>query len=436
MKITNLLILEFVLAARLTGAQNPTGIAVVDSANVARAAWARAAAALQQDDTSKARVEITRAADSWPTQPAYVWARAVIAAHARDKAAALDALRQYSSLGLGRDLRAEKSFEWLRESPEFATLAAEHDANRRPLSRSRVVAALPDSTFWPEGVDVDVKTRRFYVTSIRHRTIAEVRPDGSTREVLARGRRDLGAILGVRVDAARGELWATTSPVRESPGFADGDTTTAELLRIDIASGRIVKRWRVPSTSGAHTLGDLAIGPRGDVFLTDSGDPVLYRLRPGADTLEAIRNPLFRSLQGIAPLPIGDVLFVADYSHGLLRVDVETRVVERLIDAPKSTSVGCDGIAWDPRSNAIIAVQNGVSPARVMRFVVDPAGQRITQAQVIDRSEAADEPTIGAIVGREFVYVANSQWEKHDGRGRRLTARPLTAPVLLAVPLP
>jgi hypothetical protein len=129
------------------------------------------------------------------------------------------------------------------------------------------------------------------------------------------------------------------------------------------------------------------------------------------------------------------VVYVADYSHGLLRVDLQTRAVSRLDDAPSSTSLGCDGIVWD--RGAIVAVQNGVSPARVMRFVLDQTGTRITRADLVDRNFAvADEPTIGAVIGREFVYVANSQWEKHDAAGRRVGPKPLARPVLLAVPLP
>jgi hypothetical protein len=134
-------------------------------------------------------------------------------------------------------------------------------------------------------------------------------------------------------------------------------------------------------------------------------------------------------------LPSGDVAYIADYAHGLLRVDLRTNAVTRLDDAPQSTSLGCDGIAWD--RGAIVAVQNGVSPARITRFVLDDSGRRIVRADVLDRNSAvADEPTIGTIDGRSFVYVANSQWEKHDGVGRRVLARPLTRPVLLAVPLP
>jgi hypothetical protein len=217
-------------------------------------------------------------------------------------------------------------------------------------------------------------------------------------------------------------------------GFTRADSTIAALVRVRIADGTIERRWDLPPAPLGHILGDLAIGPFGDVFMTDSNDPVLYRLRPGADTLEKITSPLFRSLQGMAPVPNGNLIYVADYSHGLLRVDLQTKEVSRLADAPGSTSIGCDGIALD--GAAIVAVQNGVSPARVMRFVIDDAGRRIVRAEVLDRNLAiADEPTIGAIVGREFVYVANSQWEKYTDEGARRPERALARPVLLAVPL-
>jgi sugar lactone lactonase YvrE len=229
-------------------------------------------------------------------------------------------------------------------------------------------------------------------------------------------------------------LWATLAGIPQMQGFTRADSTIAALVRVRIADGAIERRWNLPPAPLGHVLGDLAIGPLGDVFMTDSNDPVLYWLKPGADSLEKITSPLFRSLQGMAPLPNGKIVYVADYSHGLLRVDLASKDITRLADAPGSTSIGCDGIAWD--GAAIVAVQNGVAPARVMRFVIDDSRRRIALADVLDRNIAiADEPTIGAIVGREFVYVANSQWEKYTEDGVRRPERPLTRPVLLAVPL-
>jgi len=418
-----------------SSAQSVTGVAAADSASAARAAWQRAVVALNARDVTTARKEVDRAASAWPVQPAYVWARAITAQMSADTGGVRNALDAYASLGLGRDLHADARFAGYAGLPGFASIVARHDSNRAPIARSRVVATLADSTFWPEGMDYDPRTRRYYVASVRHRTIAEVANGRVTRELWPREQPGIGAVLGVRVDARRGVIWATLAGLPQMHGYSPADSTIAALVRVRIADGAIERRWNLPPAPLGHTLGDLAVGPFGDVFVTDSNEPVLYRLRPGADSLERITSPLFHSLQGIAPVPNGDVAYVADYSLGLLRVDLRTSQVARLADAPGSTSIGCDGIAWD--RGAIVAVQNGVAPARVMRFVIDATGARIVRAEVLDRNVAiADEPTIGAVVGREFVYVANSQWEKYTDAGVRKRERPLAPSVLLAVPLP
>ena len=139
-------------------AQQMTGIPEVDSAAVARAAWGRAAKALSQDDVSVARREVERAAESWPKQSAYLWADAVLAARAGDTATTLHALAAYADLGLGRDLRGEPFVARLATLPSFARVVAVHDAHRAPVIHSRARGSLPDSSFWPEGVDYDGRT--------------------------------------------------------------------------------------------------------------------------------------------------------------------------------------------------------------------------------------------------------------------------------------
>ena len=214
------------------------------------------------------------------------------------------------------------------------------------------------------------------------------------------------------------------------------DSGIAALLRIRIADGTIEKRWDLVPSPRGHVLGDLAVARNGDVYLTDSTEPFMYRLRANADTLERIESPLFRSLQGVAPTADGRSVYVADYAHGLLVLDIASRRVRRLDDAPGSTALGCDGIVLD-RHGAIIAVQNGVSPARVMRFVIDKGRRRVIKATLLDRNlPIADEPTIGTIAGSRYVYVANSAWEKYDDEGVRKAGVPLAEPVLLGIPLP
>ena len=411
-----------------------TGNAIVDSAAVARYSYTRASAALRRNDLTAARFEAGRAAQAWPTQPAYQWARVVIGLRLRDTATVLDGLTRYADLGLGRDLTADSALARLAALPSFQEVAARHAAQFAPLVRGRGIAVLPDSTFFPEGMDVDPRTGFTYVASIRHRTIAELTPRGDyVRELLPRGGVGLGAILGVRVDPQRGVLWATMSGIPQAEGYQPADSLVHALLRIRLPKGEIDGRWDLPVTAGGHTLGDVAIGPLGDVFMSDSREPVLYRLPADGGGLLPIRHPLFRSLQGVAPAS-GRTVFVADYSHGLLKVDVLTGEVIRLADAPGSTSLGCDGLVW--HDGAIIAVQNGVAPPRVMRFELDSAWTRIVAADVLDRNlPTADEPTIGTVVGDEFIYVANSQWEKYTDTGDRRAGTVLRRPVLISVPV-
>ena len=408
-----------------------TGHPAVDSAAAARGAWERASRALGAKDAAGARREVERAARAWPTQPAYVWGRAIVALQAGDTAQLLDALDAYARLGLGRDLRADPRLRSFQSVAGFDAIVARHDAARAPLARSTVRATLSDSALWAEGVDHDPRNGRFYVTSIWRRTIVVRHPDGREHDLLPRSREGALPVLAVRVDTARGVAWATESPV-ELAGAASGE---AALLRIRLTDGIVERRWPLLPAARGHTLGDVALGPSGDVWVSDSDDPVLYRLRPGADTLERLTSPLFRSLQGIAPAPDGRTLYVADYSHGLLRVNVATGAVERVEDAPGSTSLGCDGIVL--HRGAIIAVQNGIAPARVARFVLSADGRRITRVETLDRNlPIADEPTVGTIVGDHFVYVANSQWEKRDRSGALRSGVTLAPPVLLDLPLP
>jgi sugar lactone lactonase YvrE len=400
---------------------------------VARTAWAAGVRALRANDLATARREVEHAASAWPTQQAYVWGRAVMAARVGDANAVRTALEDYAKLGLGRDLHDDSTFAAYRDMPWFPEVARAHDANRAVVANSTVRSTLADSTFWPEGVDYDPHSKRFYVASIRHRTIAEIARSGLSREVWPRNQPGTGAVMGVRVDPRGGVLWATMAGLPQMEGFVPSDTGIAALVRVSIRSGLIERRWDLPAGI-KHVPGDLAIGPRGDVFVTDSDQPVLYRLRIASDTLERLTSPLFRSLQGMAPSPDGRYLFLADYSHGLLRVDLASNAVTRIVDAPNSTALGCDGIVW--YRGSLIAVQNGVVPARVMRFHLDERGERITKAELFDRNwEIADEPTIGTIAKDTYVYVANSQWEKHTDDGKRTTGAKLTPPVLLSIPL-
>jgi len=416
-------------------AEAQSASAIIDSAAVAHSAFRVAPRA---DGAAAKLPYLVRAARAWPSQPSYWFNVARYAARASDTALVVEAVEALAAMSAGARLIDDTSVVRLSRLPAFSEPFARLARNVAPRASGRAAATVADSTVFAEGIDAHPTNGSLYVGSIRHRTVLEVRADGGVRDLHLERNPRIGAILGVRVASDGRTLYATTAGIVQMHGFVPADSTLSALVRVRIADGAIEERWDVPADGAHHLLGDLAITHDGTVLATDSDAAILFRLRPGARSLDAIRHPLFRSLQGIAPVPGSSRVIIADYSPGLLRVDLHAQVgssrVERIVDAAGTTTLGINGLTW--YDGAVIGVQNGIDPARVARFVLDAEQLRVNRIELLDRQPSvADEPTIGTLWPDGYVYVANSQWEKYDDKGRRVPGTVLRPTVLMFVPL-
>jgi hypothetical protein len=107
---------------------------------------------------------------------------------------------------------------------------------------------------------------------------------------------------------------------------------------------------------------------------------------------------------------------VADYARGVAAVDLATGAVTWLPHAGNVAVTGIDGLYRAGRE--LIAVQNGTTPNRVMRLVLDRAMTRILWAEVLERgTPPLADPTHGVVRGGVFDVIANSGWSrvKPDG---------------------
>jgi sugar lactone lactonase YvrE len=233
------------------------------------------------------------------------------------------------------------------------------------------------------------------------------------------------------VDTARRTLWVATTALPRVEGFAASDSGRVGVYGYDLESGRLRRKaWMPRDSSTVHTFGDVAVASNGDVYVSDSQAPWIAKLTLGADSLERFAtHPLFRSLQGMAITADDRTMFVADYSHGLLRVDLSSRSVTVLGSPVSATTLGVDGLYL--HRGALIGVQNGVTPPRLVRFCLDASARRVSRMETLDRNPSiVDEPTLGAVVGDSVFYVATSEWEKFDDSGKRV-AGPALRPAMV-----
>jgi hypothetical protein len=94
-------------------------------------------------------------------------------------------------------------------------------------------------------------------------------------------------------------------------------------------------------------------------------------------------------------------------------MDLATHAVKWLQPADNVALSGIDGLYVS--GDSFLAVQNGTSPARLMRFSLDLQKQEVLEANW----PGLGDPTHGVIVGKAFYFIANSGWGEYDDHGKK-----------------
>ena len=121
-----------------------------------------------------------------------------------------------------------------------------------------------------------------------------------------------------------------------------------------------------------------------------------------------------------------------DYAKGVF--DSQTKRYTPLAPAPDSTMLGIDGLYF--YRGGLVAVQNGVSPQRVVRLFLSADATSIERFETVAANDPVfDEPTLGVLVKDRFYFIANSQWGAVDEQGRLAPPEKLKEPVVLKLRL-
>ena len=311
------------------------------------------------------------------------------------------------------------------------------------VAQGAPLLTLSDTTLFPEGIVRDDARSRWLLSSVRQRTVVAVDDAGRitpfTRDLPA----DVGAILGIRIDPARGALFAAAAAVPPMQRFTAADTLRAEVLEFDLATGALRRRIALPAADRQRVPGDIAIGPDGTLYVSDGLAARLYVIPPRGE-VRVVTSPFIASLQGMVFARDGRALIAADYRHGLIRIplavtgaDAATRAgadtVTQITDSAGRKLQGLDGLAW--HGDALIATYNGRLPGRVVRVALSADQRSITAFSVLETLVNAGEPTLGVVIGDAFVFIANSPWSAFDDTGARKPGTTLAPPEIRRLPL-
>ncbi|MET0592910.1 MAG: hypothetical protein ABW133_09440 [Polyangiaceae bacterium] len=399
-----------------------------------RAASTRAKAAYARGDIAALVLESERARDAFPAHPRAAYNLACAYALAGRKDDAFRALDAFLALEHDLDLRADDDLKGLIDDPRFAALDARLKSARTPIVKSQVAFRIPNADFLSEGIAYDAESRAFYVGSVHQRKIVRISVDGTVSDFVTASALgpDFYGPLGLAVDAARRMLWVCTTALPEMRDFRESDRGNAALYAIDLASGKVKARI-LPSNQERHNFNDLAVDHNGDVYFSDAASGEINIVRAGSNRAEPlVAKGTFVSPQGLVIDRETTSLFVADYARGLARVDLAKGDVTFFDPAEGAALVGIDGLVLAKRS--LVAIQNGVAPARVVAFPLSRDGRRLEGRRVLERAHPEyEEPTLGALVDDSLYYVANAQWDAFaSDDAKRIPRKP---PTVLKLPL-
>jgi hypothetical protein len=367
--------------------------------------YAKGVAALEAKDPKRATAELAIAVRALPDQPDVLYTLSKAEALSGDAPAALAHLGRVVAMGYATEAASDPAFASLAGLPGFRSLAPAIAENAKPVANAAPAFTLPEADLIPEGIAWDSRGRRLFVGSLAKRKIVAVSSKGEVRDFVPSGRDGMALVLGMKVDPARSSLWACTAD--GDPAEGENTARRSALFRFDLETGKTLQK--IPSPAGGrHLFNDLALADDGTVYLTDSEAGAVYRLPPGAEAVDALApSGTLVYPNGIALSDDGRLLYVA-HDSGIRVWDLARRRDFPLTAPDAVTLAGIDGLSF--HGGALVAVQNGLPPHRVVLFTLGPSGDRVTGLRVLERGNPLFEiPTTGAVAGDAYYFMANTQ---------------------------
>jgi len=261
---------------------------------------------------------------------------------------------------------------------------------------------------YPEGIAYDDQTRSFFVSSVKTGTIGKVDQSGNYSEFYQD--KDLISSFGMKVDANK--LFVCLSDPKANYSIYSTPKTfkkMARVIAIDLKNGKKVMDVDLSKVyKGDHFINDLTMDGAGNLFLTDSFSPVIYKVDASGKASVFAENEMFSSedigLNGIAFNPAGYLITVNNSNGSILKIDVNNpKKVSRVkIDA---FFPGADGLLID--QGDLILVQNK-SVNRVYRIGSSDNWQTAKIKSATAGEDRFQQPST-AVINNGQVWVLNSK---------------------------
>lgn len=350
------------------------------------------------------------------------------------KSLVYSALLHLQTQGYAFRVEDDKRFVLVSDTEVWQHIIKGFAVNRDPFGEGRIAYTLPKEDLLLESLVWDPGRRQLLVGGARSGKVYAVTEGGKLRTLVsAEGENGMWGVFDLAVDARRGVLWVASTAVPHYSGYnAETDLGAAGIFKFDLKSGKFIKRFLSPRVVGQQFfMSSLTVAPDGTLFAADGVNNAIYMVRE--DKLSRlVHNPVLTSIRGMAVSGDGKTLYFADYERGLFGLDIESLTPFEVSVTKTLALGGIDGLLF--HDGALIIVQNGMNPRRVMRLALDSKGRMIESVKPLAANqEALSLPTLATLAGDEVMLIANSQKANYDRFGLLRDKDKLAGTVIYAV---
>jgi len=263
------------------------------------------------------------------------------------------------------------------------------------------VYELPGDNVYPEGIAYDPDSNTFFVGSATEGTI--FRGDVETGEIttfVEGGDQEPFTTLGLKVDD-QNRLWVA--------GGSSG-----QVFVYDLETAEQIRTVDTPEAEST-LLNDLVVAASGDVYVTDSYRPVLFKVSGSVETAEPwldFTGTVFEyqeegpNANGIEVTPDDEYLLVIQMNTGrLYRIEIASKEVSE-VDLGGEMLTNGDGLVLDGQTLYVV-IQQPDNEVAVVELADDFASGTVT-SRMQDESLAA--PATAIKVG-DSLLIVNTQFD-------------------------
>lgn len=334
-----------------------------------------------------------------------------------EKTKTYDLLLAMQRQGLGYDLSKDENFAKVADTRVWKYIVDNLNLNLKPFGEGKIAFTLPKGDYLFESLAYDPARKQFLAGSVREGKIYLVGKDGKLQDFIApNAENGMWSVYAMAVVPEDDALYVASTASVYFKNFGKDDYGKAGVFKFKLSSGKFVEKYLLAPDSDVRTLSSIAAARGGLVVAADGLRNLIYRLDGGALKV-MVENPQLTSVRGLALDGEGRKLYFADHLLGVFGVDLAAgKGFDLDYDHNKLVLGGVDGVYW--YQHALVVIENGMSPHRVMRLSLDDAGRKITRAVPLDAANPEFKlPTYGAIEGDGLYFIANSQKNEYGAYG-------------------